>query len=692
MLAAWAQLSKDSTDETASCWRNVPRSHFSPEEQGVQLGHSKRQILVYFALLATVAIPFTLTLGTVNAPMVAPDFAQNPTPLGYLWSLSVFAVPIAMFMLWLKRNPQYHVEKLAYLGTIAGIFLLGCILDFGFGYSFFRFPNTDAVIGIRLPSFSFETWRFVPNYLPIEEFGFYFLGGTYMISSYLWGVLFWFKRYNYKNHKAETQSFDRIVEFNFKALLLCLALCMLGFVIKKLGPHPEGFSGYFSFLVLMAFLPCMICYNVTKYLINWRAFSFMSFVLLLVSLVYEATLGVPYGWWRYNDDQMLGISITAWSGLPIEAVLLWIAAGFGSVLLFEALRMVFYMERPLRQALFGARGSGRRYASADHERTDLPYYVDNGIGLPVPRGPYVNTRADMANFLVQVDIAKIRAICDRYLNNVLDNDIKYYPFLSVVQMTYAKLEGYATDDKRQRMGLLPEDDLVFWIPTIAVRQVFGIPIPTHLAMFPYRLYVNSAYGLSSGRETYGFNKTIGEFSGSTDVENPDIEMKTLGFKTFDPNRQGELLPLFRLKRVKEGSGSPRSFDKSEDVWAELWKFLLDVDRKNVVTELMEAVAKFIVNTIHPETCSVSIKQYRDVSNPLRACLQQVIEAKTRIDRFDGGGLIDGEYELEISDIASEPIAKDLGIVLTDGKQRGLRGLWVKTAFTMEVGKVIGPNR
>ena len=39
----------------------------------------------------------------------------------------------------------------------------------------------------------------------------------------------------------------------------------------------------------------------------------------------EATLAVPYGWWDYQQKQMMGLFIGAWAGLPIEAVVVWIA-------------------------------------------------------------------------------------------------------------------------------------------------------------------------------------------------------------------------------------------------------------------------------------------------------------------------------------------------------------------------------
>jgi hypothetical protein len=37
--------------------------------------------------------------------------------------------------------------------------------------------------------------------------------------------------------------------------------------------------------------------------INWRAFSLTLFIIVLVSLIWEATLAVPYQWWGFQPAQ-----------------------------------------------------------------------------------------------------------------------------------------------------------------------------------------------------------------------------------------------------------------------------------------------------------------------------------------------------------------------------------------------------
>jgi len=78
------------------------------------------------------------------------------------------------------------------------------------------------------------------------------------------------------------------------------------------------------------------------------------FILLLISLLWEATLGLPYGWWAFQDAQMTGLRITAWSRLPIEEVFVWIAVTYATVIVYENVRRWQSTERSLLQALFGS--------------------------------------------------------------------------------------------------------------------------------------------------------------------------------------------------------------------------------------------------------------------------------------------------------------------------------------------------
>jgi hypothetical protein len=100
-------------------------------------------------------------------------------------------------------------------------------------------------------------------------------------------------------------------------------------------------------------LPSTALLPTARSVINWRALSLTMFVVLLTSLLWEVTLALPYGWWNFNDAQLIGIRITAWAFLPIEEVLLWIVVTYASIIVYEIVRRWKASGRAAKHAFLG---------------------------------------------------------------------------------------------------------------------------------------------------------------------------------------------------------------------------------------------------------------------------------------------------------------------------------------------------
>ena len=145
-----------------------------------------------------------------------------------------------------------------------------------------------------------------------------------------------------------------MLQFHPTSLLLALGLIGAAWFYKKhfaLPADQAGFPGYFTFLVAAALVPSVAFFPVVRRFINWRALSLTLFFMLLVSLLWEATLAVPYNWWNFQHRQMIGVFIGAWSGLPIEEVVLWIAVSYATVIVFEVVKVWLASERSMRDAM-----------------------------------------------------------------------------------------------------------------------------------------------------------------------------------------------------------------------------------------------------------------------------------------------------------------------------------------------------
>ncbi|MGC1297429.1 MAG: hypothetical protein WA869_20555 [Alloacidobacterium sp.] len=290
------------------------------------------------AMFGMLAVPAAITLHTVHAS------AQNPTPHGYTVSLLLFIVPIVVIACWFIPQEGIQVSKKAFWWTIGLLFPLGAALDFFFAQYFFGFPNVQATLGIKAPALGGD--------VPVEEYIFYLTGFLAVLLLYIWLDEYWLADYTIPNDDEYRISFDRLLHLHPQSVVLAIFLILAAILYKRNYGGP-GFPGYFAFLVLGALLPASMFLPTARPVINWRAVSLAMFMMVLISLLWEVTLALPYGWWNFRDEQMIGIHITAWSRLPVEEVFVWVAVTYATVIVYEILKRWKASGRKLLHALMG---------------------------------------------------------------------------------------------------------------------------------------------------------------------------------------------------------------------------------------------------------------------------------------------------------------------------------------------------
>lgn len=312
-----------------------------------------RQVLLILGMTLVVAVPIALTLATVRVPVAEATAAENPTPYGYTVSLLIFLVPVLAIAAWHARSGNTY-DRRAFFWTAALMAGLGAMLDLFFGYAFFEFPNTGATLGLRVPAWSWSELAWVPDYLPVEEFAFYIFGAVYMVAMYLWADLNWLGRYDPEgHHDAGRAALPRVIEPSPHAFGVWVVLLAAGILYRYAADG--GFPGYYVFLMGAGVLPSLFLVRAVKNFVNWRALAFAFTSLVLVSIVWEATLALPYWWWTYRPEEMLGIYIRAWGNMPVEEVSLWLVGVWDAVMFYELFRILLRMEnRSARHRLFGA--------------------------------------------------------------------------------------------------------------------------------------------------------------------------------------------------------------------------------------------------------------------------------------------------------------------------------------------------
>ena len=298
------------------------------------------------AMVAMVAVPAAITLHFVRSPGTLQVLSSNPTPHGYTWSLLLFVVPIVVIAFWFLPAEGVEVPRRAFWWTIGILVPVGFGLDFFFARWFFIFPNSGATLGIAAPALGHP--------VPVEEYIFYFTGFLCVLLIYVWLDEFWLVAYNVLDYPGESKKIPRLFQFHPTSAIAGVVLIALAVVYKKMfSACPDGFPGYFTVLVVGGFVPAMSFFPTARPFINWRAFSLTLFIIILVSLLWEATLALPYQWWGFQSGQMTGLFIGAWARLPIEEVGVWIAVSYATVIVFEVFKLWQASGKKARQAFLG---------------------------------------------------------------------------------------------------------------------------------------------------------------------------------------------------------------------------------------------------------------------------------------------------------------------------------------------------
>jgi len=307
-----------------------------------------KSFYVVFAIAVALIVPAAIALRTVVHPAILQATSANPTPLGYTWSLALFIIPIGVLAWWFARRPDLKFPRKAFWRTIAVLTPVGFALDLLFGNAFFIFPNKAATLGCNVPALG--------GAIPVEEFIFYLTGFMLVLLSYIWCDEYWMAAYNVPDYKEAARDITRIVRFHFASVVLGVVLIAAAILYRKFVSNTsEGFPWYFIYLVCASLVPSAGFFYTAQRFINWRAFSFTFFLLLLMSLLWEVTLALPYGWWEYRNNILIGLHIGAWSGLPIEAVCVWLAVSFTTVITYEVIKIWKALGTGALEAFFGIR-------------------------------------------------------------------------------------------------------------------------------------------------------------------------------------------------------------------------------------------------------------------------------------------------------------------------------------------------
>ncbi|MGZ4185466.1 MAG: FAD-dependent oxidoreductase [Solirubrobacteraceae bacterium] len=333
-------------------------------------------------------------------------------------------------------------------------------------------------------------------------------------------------------------------------------------------------------------------------------------------------------------------------------------------------------------------GRGRRAGTHGGHRP----YVDYGALATAP-GPLECERARLYCFLLSPDRARVQQLCDRVLKEPTGGALRYtVPRLAPVILTFGTIAGLRSlHPDHSGRGSASEPEAAIWVPTIAQRYEGGRYIDEHLAIFMPYLWVDDPIAFASGREVYGFAKTQGwmprlaDPRGDAQGRPPDppdsLMLDVYGVAEYGPGSELHRQRLLTIRRrpTRRGPGEVVTEPSAEgddlaslvvhfiselDPTVELEPARRSLDAVRAPLRAARARGAALADLLSGQVVRhVFLKQIRDAEHGELAALQQVVEARSSV--LAGSSLrwrrLRGSYGLSINQLASHPLADDLGL-------------------------------
>lgn len=293
---------------------------------------ARRLVAMPVLVLGSLVAAAIVTLASVSLD----DQGQMTSVGGYTWSLSLWFLPGGVIWAWFIRRRNQTIQRPAFWTTLVVLLVFGFALDFFLAHTFFVFPDRSATLLPPAPALGAP--------VPLEEYLFYLGGFLFILLLYVWCDEDFLSRYNVPDYQGAWKKSGRIRVIEFDPLSLAAGVLMIGLAWgykSTIAPDPYrgGFPSYFAYLTAAGLTPAMGLIKGTKHFINWRAFTVVFLAVVAISIVWEVTLAAPLSWWGYQPHRMLGIVVRAWHDLPLEAVLVWLAASFTTVIIYEFIKI-----------------------------------------------------------------------------------------------------------------------------------------------------------------------------------------------------------------------------------------------------------------------------------------------------------------------------------------------------------------
>jgi hypothetical protein len=314
--------------------------------------------------------------------------------------------------------------------------------------------------------------------------------------------------------------------------------------------------------------------------------------------------------------------------------------------------------------------------------TDLPAYVEFG-GLGSAPGPLQCDDTTLYVFGLKADHAKLDALCRRVFAGPTGGAVDYRPLGDTVVVTFGVVGAIRPGfEPWHSMGTVREPQVGFWIPVARVKHEGEKAVAQDFGMFCAAMMLDNPISLLSGREDYGYPKTMG-WSAMPDDATQDTAPFTLDVfgMNFAPDEHPGKRRLMDLTPIGEAL-SEVELALGDILTVGRWIKDMLFDKPQVDVGLHFAVE--FGKALHDHKVNqVFLKQIRATADGRRADIQQVVVAPAITKNIKITQLVH-DYRCVIQHLDSHPLQDELGI---EPDQTVTLALQMHFDFLIEAGEV-----
>jgi hypothetical protein len=314
----------------------------------------------------------------------------------------------------------------------------------------------------------------------------------------------------------------------------------------------------------------------------------------------------------------------------------------------------------------------------------LPRYITyRGHGAATVSAPVTITNSLFRCFAFRSDGEMVQKFLDRTLNRATPL-IQYRVLGGYVFLVVVNNDKVTSPDN---LGWASDIEVGAFVPVVEQRP--PLPLPEKLAIWIPYLLINTSMGMASGREIWGYNKSLM----SSWVDNAaNLVVSTDVF----PILGGPMQSNQPLLTIKPGPYPPSTFAQSWNTPDQLFAFLAGQTWTLNWPPLQNtsySALDMLLNVSIPVT---NLKQIRHATFTRRSALTQLIECDCQVDSgFMGGTIANPKaYTVTISPVASHQIKEDMGLIDTIGNPLSGNSaqpdfaFWVQMNWTALPGRII----